>query len=262
MPKQLVVNADDFGFTKDVNDGILASHLGGILTAATLMANGRAFDHAVQLAQQHPSLDIGCHLVLVQGNSLIDGRPYPATPQALVRAVILKKVNILAELRAQVERIIAAGIEPTHLDTHKHTHVLPSIFDAVVRVAAEFDIPFIRLPFDATKLGTRTLMNAFQRSRRAKLRRFGLRAADHFTGFWLTGYLTEVTLATTLRSLPEGSTELMCHPGYLSDELSNAATRLKNSRVRELEALTSPEIKETLRSAGVRLCSYRDLVEA
>src|SRR5579862_1289661 len=105
--KRLVVNADDFGFTHDVNQGIVKAHRDGILTATTLMATGPAFEDAVRLAKENPSLDVGCHLVLV------GAPPFPATVAQLVRAVALRRLRIHAELTAQVQRILDAGLHPT-----------------------------------------------------------------------------------------------------------------------------------------------------
>ena len=145
----LIVNADDFGFTRGVNAGIVEAHKNGILTAATLMANGDAFDDAVRLARETPSLDVGCHLVLIGGKSLVTGFDLPASPAALVRAVIAGRVPIYEELSAQVRKIAAAGIAPTHLDTHKHTHLLPPVLNAVARISAETGIRWVRSPFDS-----------------------------------------------------------------------------------------------------------------
>lgn len=146
--KRLVVNADDFGFTPDVNEGIIEAHVRGILTATTLMANGAAFDDAVRRAQDAPALDIGCHLVLIGGASLLTGKPLPETPARLVSLLAAGRIRVYEELRAQVERILEAGIRPTHLDTHKHTHLAPPVLDAVTRLGEEFHIRWIRRPFD------------------------------------------------------------------------------------------------------------------
>ena len=140
--RSLAVNADDFGFTRDVNRGIVEAHLQGILTSTTLMATGPAFDDAVGLAKEHPTLDIGCHLVLVGDAS------YPPTVAKLIQAVALKRIRVYDELAAQVRRILDAGLAPTHLDTHKHTHLLPPVLDAVARLSEEFQIPWVRRPFD------------------------------------------------------------------------------------------------------------------
>jgi predicted glycoside hydrolase/deacetylase ChbG (UPF0249 family) len=112
---------DDFGFTPDVNQGIVEAHRHGILTATTLMANGAAFDDALRLARQFPPLDIGCHLVLIGGRSLVTQKPFPVTVPRLVAALASREIRPYDELKAQVRRIVDAGVRPSHLDTHKHT---------------------------------------------------------------------------------------------------------------------------------------------
>lgn len=255
--KLLLVNADDFGFTRDVNAGIVHCHRAGVLTSTTLMANGAAFDHAVQLARETPSLDIGGHLVLVQGKSLVTGEPLPEKPQQLAAALLAGRIRPYEELRAQVQKLVDAGIRPSHFDTHKHTHVLPSVFSAVARLAREFDVPFVRLPFDADWWPVRPVDMWY----RGALKRAGLRATNHFLGFRLTDTLTKESLAAALRRLPAGSTEFMCHPGYLGEELKHAPTRLKQTRVRELEAITSPDIAAVLKSESITLINYRQLAQ-
>ncbi len=255
MIRQLIVNADDFGFTRDVNAGIVDSHMHGILGATTLMANGDAFEDAVRLARETPTLDIGCHLVLIQGTSLVTGDALPENWKALLKALATGRLDVEAELRAQIQKIAAAGIRPTHLDTHKHSHVHPAVFKAVLRLAGEFRIPFVRLPFDTGWPPVRPFNFLYRR----KLRQAGLRATDHFTGFLLTDTLTSETLSEALEHLPEGSIEFMCHPGYLGDELRQAPSRLKEARVRQLEALTSPAIVARLEELKINLTNYREL---
>jgi predicted glycoside hydrolase/deacetylase ChbG (UPF0249 family) len=267
--KRLVVNADDFGFTPDVNRGILAAHLGGILTATTLMANGQAFDDAVRLARETPSLDVGCHLVLISGPSLLP--PYallPASVPELLWTLAARRIRLYDELAAQVRKILAAGLQPTHLDTHKHTHLASPVLDAVARIAEEFGIRWVRRPFDipltaargggmlkrATSGSLQVLRGRFHRV----LTRHGCRTTDHFAGFQLTGRFRAPELAQLIRALPDGLTEFMCHPGY-SGDLRHARTRLKESRERELQALVSPEVRSALAEAGVELVNYRML---
>ena len=266
LPVQLIVNADDFGFTRDVNEGIVEAHERGILTATTLMANGNAFGHAVELAQRAPSLDVGCHLVMVQGYSVLKPAVrLPATFRQLLSALAGREIRPVEEARAQVKKILDAGIRISHIDSHKHTHLLPPVMDAVLCVSQEFGIPWVRRPFDfeldagvslqqqAVTLGMRMLRPSFTR----KLA--GLRTTDHFTGFQKTGSLDTASLQTILERLPEGTTELMCHPGRHGSELARAATRLKQSRAVELAALTSLEAREVVARRRIRLISYRDL---
>lgn len=235
--KRLIVNADDFGFTRDVNHGIIEAHRNGILTAATIMAPGSAFDHAVALAKEHPALDVGVHLVLV-------GAPrYPATPAKLAIAVARKRIDVYAELDAQIRAVRAAGIEPTHLDTHKHTHLLPPVLDEVARLSQEHSIPWVRRPLNVALLTNRLVKR-------------GCRVTDRFEGFRLTGKFGTPELVAFLDALPGGVTEFMCHPGYCTGELRGAPTRLKESRQRELEALTAPETREAILRNGIELTRY------
>ena len=242
--KRLIINADDFGFTRDVNAGIVHAHREGVLTSTTLMANGDAFEDAVRLAFETPALDIGCHLVLVQGTSLLTGRPFPEKLRHVLTALARGQLDVYAEFRAQIEKIRDTGLQITHLDSHKHTHIVPAVFRAVVRLAQEFEIPYVRLPLDVGRFYQRWAQDR------------GVHMTDHFLGFRLTGSLTEDSFVAAVRSLPEGTTEFMCHPGFLGPELQEASTRLKESRVRELEALTSPRIREVMAAAGVRLATF------
>ncbi len=268
--KQLVVNADDFGFTPDVNEGIVEAHREGILTATTLMANGAAFDDAIRRARETPTLDIGCHLVLVSGSSLLSGRPFPLTVAQLVAAMAKREIRVYEELVAQVRRILDAGITPTHLDTHKHTHLAPPVLDAVARIAQDCGIRWVRRPFDLplnalkgtvprlkrmTSGGLGFLRKRFHRV----LENHGCRTTDHFAGFQITGRFRTPELVELLGVLPEGSTELMVHPGRCREDLLQARTRLKESREHELEALIAPETRMALERNGIELVDYRGL---
>jgi chitin disaccharide deacetylase len=235
--KYLITNADDFGFTRDVNEGIVHAHRQGILTATTLMATGAAFDHAVGLARENPALDVGVHLVLVGSEG------YPATVARLVAS--LGRIRIYDELARQIGKVVDAGIRPTHLDTHKHTHLLPPVLAAVARLAEEFKIPWVRRPLASPLQGVLT--------------RHGCRTTDHFAGFAITGRYDAARLAKLIRRLPDGITEFMCHPGFCTAELERAHTRLKASRRQELDALTSPEVRAALQESNVVLTRYAAL---
>jgi predicted glycoside hydrolase/deacetylase ChbG (UPF0249 family) len=266
--KRLVVNADDFGFTPDVNEGIVEAHRNGILTATTLMANGAAFDDAVSRAREAPLLDVGCHLVLVGGNSVRTGGPLPTSVSALLGALARRQISVYDELRAQIERIVQAGIQPTHLDTHKHTHLAPPVLEAVARLSEEFAIRWVRRPFDfpieasaapfakrMTSRGLSFLRPWFHRV----LEKRRCRTTDHFAGFQITGRFRTQELVGLLRVIPDGTTELMCHPGKCGPALRQARTRLKESREAELQALVSGEARREIDRSGIELVSYREL---
>jgi predicted glycoside hydrolase/deacetylase ChbG (UPF0249 family) len=268
--KQLVVNADDFGFTPDVNSGIVEAHRNGILTATTMMANGDAFDDALRRARETPSLDIGCHLALIGGRSLVSGKPFPPAPRDLAIALMLGRVRVYDELAAQIRKILAAGIRPTHIDTHKHTHLAPSVLDAVARLAKEFEIPWVRSPFDFPLHGLRATVprgkqltsNALSLMRgrfKRVLALNGLRSTDNFAGFQITGRFDAALLTKLFALLPGGSTELMVHPGHYGPALDAAPTRLKQSRQDELVALCAPEVRAALEKHGIELVNYRSL---
>lgn len=260
--KYLIPNADDFGYTRDVNEGIIHAHRQGILTATTLMATGTEFDHAAALARENRSLDVGVHLVLVGSAG------FPPTVAQLIQQIARRRIHLYDELAAQVRKVQSAGIRPTHLDTHKHTHLLPPVLNAVARISAEFQIPWVRRPFDLPlhaggvpwkrRMVSKTLGFARARFHRV-LARSGCRTTDHFAGFQLTGHYDAAELARLIRQLPDGVTEFMCHPGFCTQELQATRTRLKESRRRELDALTSREVRQAIEESNVTLARYPEI---
>lgn len=286
--KQLILNADDFGMTQGVNEGIIRAHREGILTSTTLMANGPEFNDAVARAKLNPELGIGCHLVLIGGpavapreriSSLADANGN--LPESLGGFVTRLSVGLIRmkaierELRAQIEKIRTAGIEPTHLDTHKHTHCHPRVMEAVGRIAKELGIMRIRKPMEnlrdswdsarADKSGhtadliaaaaARTVAPWFQ----AIVRNYGLRSPDRFLGLAMTGHLGPSALRRMVDTLTDGSTEIMLHPGTCDDDLAKSGSRLQMHRDTELAALLDPGVKSALVERDIRLISYREL---
>lgn len=283
----LIVNGDDFGLTRGVNAGIIQAFREGILTSATLMANGPAFDDAVELARANPQLGVGIHLCLVGGPAVASAKDIPALadrdgqlPKTLF--VLLTRLSggwiptrqIEREFRAQIQRVLDAGIRPSHLDTHKHTHTHPRVMEALGRVANEFGIRNVRKPFEdfRTALGshtdghtnTRQVISAVAAGTAAPLfrllvRSYGLRTPDHFFGLTTTGRLSSKELLQVLELLPPGTSELMCHPGVCDEELEKYPTRLKRERQIELEALTDPDVRRAAEKRGIRLICYEEL---
>lgn len=285
--KRLIVNADDFGYTRGVNAGIVRGFREGIVTSTTIMANGDAFEDAINCAQANPKLGVGCHLVLVSGkcvapakqvSSLVDseGR-LPASLPALLSKLSTGSVRaqeIGAELRAQVERVMAAGLQPTHFDSHKHTHAHPRVMELVVRLAEEFKVTRIRKPFEDTKAllwpafrGVKSwkqrataLIAGINASRFRKLASsHGIRTPDHFMGVAATGRLNREAILAMIGAMRDGVTELMCHPGEYDEELEKSPTRLKRERELELNGLTDPDVRGAVREHDVRLMTFREL---
>lgn len=286
--KELILNADDFGYTQGVNEGIIRAHRGGILTSATLMANGPAFDDAVERAKLSPTLGIGCHLVLTGGFCVAPREEIPSLadrdgrlPRSLGNFVArvsvgsIRTKDIERELRAQIEKIRRAGIEPTHVDTHKHTHVHPRVMGAVGRVAREFGITRVRNPVEHLRDSWRTVRSenaplignmAASASVRAVgawfnslSRKYGLHSPDNFLGLAVTGRMSAAVLCRLIDTLPEGRTEIMSHPGIYDADLVKSGSRLQQQRQTELEGLLAAESRRAVESNGVRLISYREL---
>lgn len=289
--KSLIVNADDYGLTEGVNRAILDGHQNGIITSTTLMANGMAFDSAVAAALGAPELGIGVHLNLTQGHpvssafhipSIVtpDGSFYP-NPGALAWQVLRGKAKpkeIETELRSQIEKIASAGIQITHLDGHKHIHLLSPIFRLVLKLAREYGIQCVRCPVEsaASALGplrsgrrgwprmakqyllARTL-STLAASQIRKVKDAGLCRPDRFYGLSQTGFLDAPLLEQILRALQEGSSEIMCHPGYVDEALLETRTRLHDERKTELEALTSARIRQLVDELGIKLIPYDKL---
>ena len=260
------MNADDFGFTSDVNEGILRAHLEGIVRSTSLMANASAARQAVRIAREHPSLGVGCHLTLVQGQSL--SRPGISLPGSVASlfANFPGRAAVVGEFRAQIEFLLASGIRPSHLDTHKHLHGLPPILDAVADVADEYSIPWIRKPIDVPvgwQPGVRAALGLASQALRIpfddRLRRAKCRTTDYFAGFVATGSVDGSWLASILPRLPDGIGEFVCHPGICGPELRSADTRLKESRAAEMEAVCSPDVKRAVARCGIELASFADL---
>jgi len=286
--KQLILNADDFGMTRGVNEGIIRGHRDGILTSTTLMANGPEFDDAVARAKQNPKLGVGCHLVLVGGpavapkvkiSSLVDESGN--LPDSLggfvarLSAGLIRTKAIDREMRAQIAKIRATGIEPTHLDTHKHTHAHPKVMEVLGRVAKELGIPRVRKPMENLRdswqstrhenkshtmeliaaAAARTVAPWFQ----AVVRKYGLLTPNHFLGLAMTGSLGPAALRRMIDTLSDGSTEIMLHPGICDDDLAHSGSRLQMHRDLEMSALIDSGVKSALVERDIRLITYREL---
>jgi chitin disaccharide deacetylase len=289
--RRLIVNADDFGITRGVNRGILHCHREGIVTSATIMAAADAFEDAVETARANPSLGVGVHVVLTGGRAVaprekigsLAGRQgrLPATLSRLLskwHAGLIRRQHIENEMRAQIAKVMDAGIKPTHLDTHKHAHCHPWIMKALAKVAAEFGITRVRMPFEDLRAVFPTTTPAARGARpaisrrlfvlssrvsypafRAIVRKHHLQAPGHFFGFAATGRLDRDAIIHVLRNLPEGSSELVCHPGICDGDLRLQPTRLLEHRQAELAALTDPLTTKAIVAEDVRLINYGDL---
>ncbi len=281
----LIVNADDFGLTSGVNRAILEAHTRGIVTSTTLMAKGNAFADAVRIAQQAPQLSIGCHVVLVDGTPATDPKIVPTLADGNGRfrrgladfaiSCMRGKINpdeIEAETTAQIRILQSAGITVSHVDTHKHTHLFPQVLAPLLKAAKACGVHAIRNPVEPIPLRrvarqpllwkrwsqVRTLNRIAHRFRES-VRDAGMITPDGTLGIVMTGMMDERLLEGTLDRIPDGTWELVCHPGYDDDDLARAGTRLRASRAQELAVLSAPAARELLEKHEIKLLSYNDI---
>lgn len=273
--KRLIVTADDVGLHPGMTAGAMRAHDQGIVTAVSLCAPGRDLENAVRELRDRPRLDAGIHLVLVGERpssppdrvaSLIgrDGKLLPGfrafTWRYLRGAIDPRELEL--ELRAQIETVLGHGVRLAHLNSHQHLHVLPRVFTTAARLAAEYGIPWVRLPLDPhlpalapRGIELRTLGALSRRSRRRLAA--PLRALEESSGLFDAGHLTAERLLGIIAHA-EDSTELVCHPG-LDDAALAAAYDWGYHWDEETAAICDPRLPGALADAGVSLAGFRDL---
>jgi chitin disaccharide deacetylase len=276
---RLIVNADDFGLSPAINRGIIAAHRNGIVTSASLMVNGPAFEDAVSLAQDNPALDIGLHLTLTELGPVASpdkvaslvGESLRFAPHAFdfarryVRGLIAA-ADVHTELDAQIRLARTRGLAISHLDSHQHVHALPGIARVIAELASSHAIRVVRYPLErlqaymlrsagnVRRLAEQIALNAI--CKRSALQR--LRHAERFVGFHFGGKLTESNLEILLRNLPaSGTIELMCHPAEA--ESDGPHRQWGYAGPAEREALTSTRIRALIHARGIDLIGQRDL---
>jgi hopanoid biosynthesis associated protein HpnK len=293
--RKLLVNADDFGLTAGVNRAIVETHSGGVVNSTTLMANGPAFDDAVTAARSVPGLSVGCHVLLVDGTpvsqpdavdtllairSAEPGKFYSSLSAFAARAMLggFDPDQLVAEITAQIKKIQATGLAVTHLDTHKHAHIFPDILAAMLRAARICGVRAIRNPFVPVKTlnprqfkGKRNLwkrygqvrmLHSFSGQFHQRTKRAGVLTPNGIVGVIETGAIDAPLLRQSLTTLPEGTWELVCHPGYSDGDLRASGSRLIDSRDEERQLLNSPELRKFLEEQNFSLITYREFADA
>jgi len=277
---RLIVNADDFGLTPGVNRAIIELHAAGLVTSTSLMACAGATDEAIELARATPSLGVGCHVVLIDGEPVLPPDKIPSLvdrrtgqfPRSLTTFLLrlftgrIRAEEIEAEAAAQIALLQGRGVRLTHIDTHKHVHVFSAVLQPVLRAARAAGIRAVRHPFEpewavraaigaplARVVQIAALRPLEPRSRKI-LTQEGFVTSDGTIAVAGTGSLDAATLRSLLRQLPAGTWELVTHPGYNDADLAKVRTRLRASRDLERAALAAiPAIP------GIELISFADL---
>jgi predicted glycoside hydrolase/deacetylase ChbG (UPF0249 family) len=272
--KRLIINADDFGLAPGVNRAIVELQQAGALSSTTLMATGPYFSPAVYMAFAQPDLAVGCHVVLVDGSPCLrpgevpsllgsrDSSSFRITVGSFVSDLLRGRIRgkeIEAEAIAQIRRIQSSGLTVSHIDSHKHLHAFPRVLAPLLRAARHCGVKCVRNPFEprwsvrATRAGgaVRRLQVQLMRSQRRTFcrltREHAMCTADGSIGLLATGVLDGSVMRSLLRAMPEGTWELVCHPGYIDSALEQARTRLRSARETERSALLEV-IPEALRN--------------
>jgi len=278
--------------TRGINRAIAEASSKGVVTSTTLMATAHAYGDALNtISSLSPKVSIGCHVILLDGN--------PALPAANVPSLLQPKANtrefrvqlndfaraavsgnldadeIEAEASAQIQRIQDSGVKVSHFDCHKHAHMFPAVLKPLLQAARNRGVTAVRNPFGKLfplpfgrlvrnpslwkRVAELGVLRSFAARFKREVDRHGLRTPDGSIGVLDTGTLDLESFLVIIDTLPEGTWEFVCHPGYNDAELDHVRTRLRQSRETELAVLTSPEARSALERRGISLISYFDL---
>ena len=279
--KKLIINADDFGLHEFINEGIIEGHAAGCVTSTSIMACGNAFEHAIDLAKQHPQLGVGVHLTLVGARPVARGDIHTLlnsdsgffsnylefVPRFYSGLISLEHIEY--ELRCQMQKVAGRGIVISHIDTHQHLHILPGMQEIFIKLAREFNVTKIRIPAEALAFrGTaspdfsrylaRTGLTLCSFYARHLFKKQGFSFPDHFYGMLDGGNMSYFSLSNIIKNLPEGVTEIMVHPGKNTQLLAESFKWGYNWQA-ELDALKNKEIIQAIHKANIALISFRQL---
>ena len=270
--RRLIINADDFGYSSEVNAAVIRAHTEGVLTSASLMVNEDGFEEAVELARQHPSLGVGLHLTLLCGCStlapevipgLVDGKQQflkcPVTAGLKYFYIRALRQELEKEIEAQFARFEATGLPLDHVNGHLHFHLHPTVLEILSRNADRWKVRRMRLTHDPFWMNARLargrwgyrvshalVFRALTAWARARFCALQIRHTDYVFGLLQDSHVDESFVIGLLRRLPKGDSELYCHP---------SSSRFKH----ELEALVSPRTKSLISELGIPLVRYQDL---
>jgi hopanoid biosynthesis associated protein HpnK len=281
--KTVIINGDDFGLSAEVNAGIIRAHREGILNSASLMVAEAGRDEAARAARELPGLDVGLHLVVCRGRSvlppseiapIVDSRGYfPRNPVASGLKYFFNRsirAKLKAECRAQVEAHLKLIGYLNHIDGHLNFHVHPALADIMVELAAEYKVPCIRLPREdafttlalardhmTRKLVESVIFRSLSRRTRRKATSKGIRSTDWLFGLHQSGHVTEEYVTGIISRLRPGSTEIYFHPA-----MDVGGTPPDANSQREVEILTSPRVREALSAGAIAMTTFAELARA
>jgi len=274
LDKKIIVNADDLGISQGINSGIVEAFRKGIVTSASIMANANYTEDALSRLRDAPGLKVGIHITLSGSKPIADRKdvPHLITSEGLFlkRGLNLcgrlsispaKVLNeIKKEISLQIEYLYSRNLKITHIDSHDHIHFLPAILDIIIEAAKKYSIPRIRFPMKSLicrkgsliSISKARILDVFISMSKNKIKESGLLYTDYLFGLAESGNLTEENLGLILNSLPNGSSEIMCHPGLLDENILKIFPCIYNWQ-KELCALTSPKIKLLIKELGIEI---------
>jgi predicted glycoside hydrolase/deacetylase ChbG (UPF0249 family) len=220
--RKLIINADDLGYAKGVNEGIIYSHKNGIVTSTSLMINGKAASQGVKLARQNPKLGLGLHFQIEDDDVQILWQIKRVIALALIGKTKKEFLNQVEKFKTLVGKL------PDYIDSHHHVHKMPRIFPFIRNWCQEYNVPY----------------------------RLKINFIDSFFGIPSTKAISVPYLVKILENLPDGKSELMCHPGFVSKDLKSSYS---HQRELELDTLTSPEVKQKIRELKIKLINWKEL---
>jgi len=281
--KKVIINADDFGLSKGVNEGIILAHEKGILTSTSLMANMPGFAHAVVRAKKNVKLGVGIHLNIVRGrplspanrvSSLLDkDKNFFSNIFIILRKLWSKKISkkeIELEFRAQIEKVLKNKIQISHFDSEKHIHCLPSLLKIVLKLGKEYNIKRIRYINEyciTPRLfqSAKTILASLScLSMKEKIIEDGILKPDRSYGMGRSGQITSARIKKILSNLKDGVTEIMVHPGFVTQELIDLEKEIgsfyiNRYREKELEALLDQDLKKIISDKEIGLINFNQL---
>jgi hopanoid biosynthesis associated protein HpnK len=280
----LIINGDDFGYSEAVNRAIVTAHQNGVLTSASLMVSGDAFDHAVEMARANPDLAVGLHLVLVLGRAVLPSNQIPAIVDdrgnflsSSFRAGLKyffdpsARRQMRREMRAQFERFLATGLTLSHIDGHTHLHMHPTVFGELIDLCEEYGVRRLRIVkgeivtslrldrrHSSSKIFWGVIFNLLGGYCEYLVRKRGFVRPEKVYGLLQSGDMNEQYLLGLLeRRQRTASIEVYSHP--IAHDAGERERRENPGGVAELDALVSPRVRMTIEAAGFRLATYQNL---
>jgi chitin disaccharide deacetylase len=268
----LIINADDLGLSDSVNQAVLRLYERSAITGSSIIPAGRRFVEAAGMLKEKGIRETGVHLTLTGKFQPVTGKSFFSGYMPLLASYYSGTFDLAwarGELFAQVERVLEQGLEPTHIDSHEHVHMLPGILNAALEACREFNIRYIRFPledgfvkkinFSVKDVLRHLALRVFAERAGKVIASSGTLSCGHFLGHFHSGRINARTLDFFLDNIGDGITELAVHPAVMSRELLEDSPWHKNGQI-EMEALLSEDWKEKLKKRGIRLISHKEAV--